>query len=172
MKAPFHLQTWIDENREHLRPPVGNQVLYEDTEFIVMAVGGPNARSDYHINQSEEIFYMVEGDMVLRIMEEDGPRDLPIRQGEIFLLPGGIPHSPIRKADTVGLVIERTRREGEKDALRWYCPACGAHLHEERFALEDIVVQLREILEGFYGSEARRTCGACGHVMPVPGGGD
>lgn len=170
MLPPINFKQWIDEHRHLLKPPVGNKVVYKDTEFIIMVVGGPNARTDFHLNQSEEFFYMVEGDMVLRVADgENGEiRDIDIREGEIFLLPAGIPHSPQRKPDTVGLVIERQRRDGEQDGLRWYCQDCGGILYEEFFELHDIVEQLRQIIERFYGSEEKRTCSSCGAIEPVP----
>src|SRR5687768_10135066 len=104
---PLNFKKWIDEHRHLLKPPVGNQMVWEDREFIVMVVGGPNSRTDFHIDESEEFFYQVEGDITLRVIEDGQMRDLPIREGEIFLLPPKVPHSPQRPAGTVGLVIER-----------------------------------------------------------------
>ena len=168
MLPPINFQQWIDDNRHLLKPPVGNRVVYKDTEFIIMIVGGPNARKDYHINMSEEFFYMLEGDMNLKVVEDGESRDIPIKEGEIFMLPPNIPHSPQRFANTVGLVIERRRRDGEVDGLRWYCDDCGEVVYEETFEMEDIVNQLKQIIERYYGSEQNRTCGSCGTVMPVP----
>ena len=108
---PINFKKWIDEHRHLLKPPVGNQQVWEDREFIVMVVGGPNSRTDFHINEGEEFFYQVEGDINLRVIEDGKPTDLPIREGEIFLLPPRVPHSPQRPAGTVGLVIERKRSE-------------------------------------------------------------
>lgn len=165
---PINLNGWIETHRELLRPPVGNKVVYTDSEFIVMIVGGPNTRTDFHINESEEFFYMIEGDMVLKVLEDGEIRDITIHEGEIFLLPGGVPHSPRRRAGTVGLVIERQRRAGERDGLRWYCEHCHNILHEEFFELEDIVVQLRAVIERFHGSAELRTCRHCGAVATPP----
>lgn len=162
---PFHFAKWIDEHRHLLKPPVGNQVVYEDTEFIVMVVGGPNTRKDYHVDEGEEFFYQLEGDMTLRIMEDGAPRDVPIRAGEIFLLPPRVPHSPQRRADTVGLVIERRRREGELDLFQWYCDDCHAKIYEEAVQLSDIVAQLPPIFERFWNNEANRKCEGCGALM-------
>lgn len=162
---PFHFSRWIDEHRHLLKPPVGNQVVYKDTEFIVMVVGGPNTRKDYHVDEGEEFFYQLEGDMTLRIMEDGAPRDVPIRAGEIFLLPPRVPHSPQRRADTVGLVIERRRREGELDLFQWYCDDCHAKLYEEAVQLSDIVAQLPPIFERFWSSEANRKCDDCSAIM-------
>lgn len=162
---PFHFAKWIDEHRHLLKPPVGNQVVYEDTEFIVMVVGGPNTRKDYHVDEGEEFFYQLEGDMTLRIMEDGAPRDVPIRAGEIFLLPPRVPHSPQRRADTVGLVIERRRREGELDLFQWYCDGCHAKIYEEAVQLSDIVAQLPPIFERFWNNETNRKCEGCGALM-------
>src|SRR5262249_1852367 len=118
--APFNLQSWIEENRHLLKPPVGNKMIWNG-HFMVMWVGVPNQRADYHVNPGEELFFQVEGDIVLRVMEDGKPRDIPIRQGDIFLLPAGIPHSPQRPANTVGLVIEHRRPESANDHMRWYC---------------------------------------------------
>src|SRR5262252_7228340 len=115
---PLNLKTWIDENRQLLQPPVGNACIWNG-DFMVMVVGGPNQRSDYHVNPGEELFYQVEGDITLRVIEDGRPRDIPIRQGDLFLLPAGIPHSPQRPANTVGLVVEHKRPERANDHMRW-----------------------------------------------------
>jgi 3-hydroxyanthranilate 3,4-dioxygenase len=165
---PFNFQKWIDENRHLLKPPVSNKVVYKDTEFIIMVVGGPNSRKDYHYNESEEFFYQLEGDIVVGIQEDGKAIQVPIKQGEIFLLPPGVPHSPGRPANTIGLVIERRRREGEKDGLLWFCEKCNHKLFEEYFVLTDIQNQFQSVFEKFYGSEDLRTCKNCGTVMEPP----
>jgi 3-hydroxyanthranilate 3,4-dioxygenase len=164
----FHFQTWIDEHRELLKPPVGNKLVFQDAEFIVMVVGGPNQRKDYHIDEGEEFFYQLEGDMVLRTQQEGRPVDVSIREGEIFLLPPRVPHSPQRRADTVGLVIERKRAPHEKDGLQWYCDECNHLLYEEYFHLENVESDFPPVFARFFGSEENRTCGACGSVMDAP----
>ena len=166
--ASIDLKRWIEENREWLKPPVGNKLVYEDAEFIVMVVGGPNARKDYHVDEGEEFFYQVEGDIVLKVVEEGAPRDIPIRQGEIFLLPPRVPHSPQRPANTVGLVIERKRTEQELDGFQWYCESCGTKLYEEFLPISDIVKQLPPVFERFYGDEQNSTCRKCGAKMERP----
>lgn len=160
----FSLAKWIDENRHLLKPPVGNKVIWKDTEFICMAVGGPNSRTDFHVNQGEEFFYQIEGDMHLKVMSPtEGLIKVPIRQGEILLLPGNTPHSPQRPENTVGLVIERRRREGELDGLQWYCEKCQNKLFEEFFQLRDIETQFPAVFEKYYSSK-HPTCTKCGHV--------
>jgi 3-hydroxyanthranilate 3,4-dioxygenase len=169
IRRPFNLKAWIDEHRHLLKPPVGNQQVYKaNDDYIVMVVGGPNARKDYHYNEGEELFLQIEGDMVLRIVEDGKPVDIPIREGDMFLLPPKVPHSPQRPANTVGLVIERYRSDAEKDGFLWFCEGCGHKLYEEYFALTDIVKQLPAVMQTFYGSEALRTCQQCGTVMQPP----
>jgi 3-hydroxyanthranilate 3,4-dioxygenase len=162
MLRPLDFKKWIDEHRHLLKPPVGNQLVWEDREFIVMVVGGPNSRTDFHIDESEEFFYQVEGDIHLRIMEDGKPQDIPIRQGEIFLLPPRVPHSPQRPAGTVGLVIERKRRPGELDGFAWFCPQCHTKLYDEYLQVTNIVTQLPPVFERFYGNPAHCTCKQCG----------
>ena len=169
MLPPFNLQKWIDENRDKLKPPVGNKEVYPMGDFIIMCVGGPNTRKDYHDDAGEEFFYQLKGHMVLRIMENGAPRDITINEGEIFLLPSHVPHSPQRFADTVGLVIERRRREGELDGFMWFCDQCNSKLHEEYLPLTNIVTDLPKVFDRFWSSEAHRTCKSCGHVMPPKG---
>ena len=168
MVSPYNLKAWVEENRHLLKPPVGNKIVWRDTEFLVMVVGGPNRRKDFHVEEGEEFFYQIEGDITLRIMEADGPKDIPIREGEIFLLPARVPHSPQRPENTVGMVIERVRKTGELDHLRWYCEGCGEVLHDASFQLEDLGSQLKPIIEQFYADEALRTCQGCSAVMEVP----
>ena len=168
LPSPLNLKAWIEANRDLLKPPVGNKMIWQDNEFLVMLVGGPNLRTDYHVEEGEELFYQVEGDVVVRLMEAGGPRDVTIREGEIFLLPPRIPHSPQRPADTVGMVVERQRREGEIDHLRWYCDGCGEILHQASFRLQDLGAQLKPVIEEYYGSDKLRTCDGCGHFHKAP----
>jgi 3-hydroxyanthranilate 3,4-dioxygenase len=168
IQRPFNIQKWIDENRHLLKPPVGNKQIWTDAEFIVMVVGGPNARKDYHYNEGEEFFYQLEGDIVVRIQEDGKAVDLPIKAGDIFLLPAKVPHSPVRSNGSIGLVIERRRRIGEKDGLLWFCENCNHKLYEEYFELTNIMTQFQEVFARFYGSEELRTCKNCGTVMEPP----
>ncbi|MEQ9104067.1 MAG: 3-hydroxyanthranilate 3,4-dioxygenase [Rhodothermales bacterium] len=166
MMPPIDFQKWIDDNRHLLKPPVGNKCVYEQAgNFIVMVVGGPNRRKDYHYNESEELFYQLEGDITVKIIEDDTPRDIPIKAGEMFLLPARVPHSPQRTEGSIGLVIEKVRKGDETDGLMWFCEHCGNKLYDEYFKLTDIVKQLPPIMEKFFSSEALRTCSECGTVM-------
>jgi len=166
---PFNLQQWIEEHRNLLQPPVCNKLVWQDQDFIVMVVGGPNSRSDYHYDEGPEFFYQVEGHMVLKVIVDGTARDIRIGAGEIFLLPPGIPHSPQRFENTVGLVIERKRLAGERDGLMWYCEACREKLYEEYFQLQNIETDLPGVFQRFFGSEKHRTCKNCGWVHPKAG---
>jgi len=167
LTPPFDFKRWIDANREFLKPPVGNKCLV-DGDFIVMVVGGPNARTDYHFDEGPEFFYQLEGEMVLKVQEDGHARDIAIRAGEVFYLPPRVPHSPQRMAGSIGLVIERKRLAGEKDGLLWFCERCNHKLYEEFFALDSIEHDFPPVFERFYGSLDARTCKECGHVNPAP----
>ncbi|HKK39560.1 MAG TPA: 3-hydroxyanthranilate 3,4-dioxygenase [Cryomorphaceae bacterium] len=164
---PFNLQRWIDENRDILKPPVGNKNLYpEGSDYIVMVVGGPNARKDYHYNETEELFYQLEGDINVRIQQDGKAVDIPIKAGEMYLHPPRVPHSPMRSEGSVGLVIERVRKGTDyKDGLLWFCDNCNHKLHETYFRLENIEKDFLPRFRHFYGSEELRTCDNCGHKM-------
>ena len=168
MVSPYNLKAWVEENRHLLKPPVGNKIVWKDTEFLVMVVGGPNRRKDFHVEEGEEFFYQIEGDITLRIMVEGKVQDISIKEGEIFLLPARIPHSPQRPANTVGMVIERQRKTGELDHLRWYCEGCGEIVHDASFQLVDLGSQLKPIIEEYYSNESLRKCKSCGVVMQPP----
>lgn len=165
---PFNLKTWIDENRDLLKPPVNNKVVWQDAEFIVMVVGGPNSRKDYHYNEGEEFFYQLEGDITVRIQENGKAVDVPIREGDVFLLPPKVPHNPMRGAETIGLVIERRRKADEKDGLLWFCENCNHKLYEAYFPLKSIENDFQKVFAEFYGSEELRTCKQCGTLMEPP----
>lgn len=166
LMAPFNLHGWVEANRALLKPPVGNKMICNGG-LMVMVVGGPNQRADFHVNPGEELFYQLEGDIVLRVLDNGQRRDIPIRQGEMFLLPANVPHSPQRPANTVGLVVEQARAEAADDHLRWYCPGCGELLHDAQFHLVDLGVQLKPLIESVRSSPQLRTCKKCGHVLEV-----
>jgi 3-hydroxyanthranilate 3,4-dioxygenase len=168
MIPPINFKTWIDEHRHLLKPPVGNQVVYKDSEFIIMVVGGPNARKDFHYNEGEEFFYQLEGDMQLPIIEDGKVNVIDIKEGEIFLLPPKVPHSPQRGPNTIGLVVERMRKEDESDACMWFCEKCNNQLHRAEFHLKDIVEQLPVLLDQFYSNKQLTTCSDCGTEMSRP----
>ena len=172
LSKALNFQRWIDEHRSLLKPPVGNKMVFENDEFIVMVVGGPNSRSDYHVDEGPEFFYQLEGEMVLKTIQGGKVVDVPIRAGEIYLLPGRVPHSPQRMPNSVGLVIERRRLPHEKDGLQWYCDRCASLLYEEFFTLKNVEKDFPPIFDRFFADEKKRTCRKCGAVMtkpPAPG---
>ncbi|RKO90161.1 3-hydroxyanthranilic acid dioxygenase [Blyttiomyces helicus] len=156
---PFNFAKWTLENANLLQPPVNNYCLWNSKDFTVMAVGGPNARTDYH-----EWFFQQKGDMLLKVVEDGEFKDVPIKEGEMYLLPGNTPHNPVRFADTIGIVIERKRPEGSLDRLRWYCEKCTKIVYEESFHCTDLGTQLKPVIERYYASDELRTCKECGHV--------
>ena len=166
--SPFNLKEWINNNRHLLKPPVGNKNLYVDAgDFIVMVVAGPNARKDYHYNETEELFYQIEGDILVKTQQSGKMVEIPIKEGEMFLLPAKIPHSPIRQSGSIGLVIERKREVHHKDGLMWFSEKENALLYEEYFHLTNIEKDFFPIFKKFYGSKDLRTCPVSGEVMEV-----
>ena len=167
IRPPFNFQKWIDENRHLLKPPVGNKVVFEDADFIVMVVGGPNARKDYHFNESEEFFYQLEGEITVKIQEDGKAVEMNLKPGDIYLHPPKVPHSPIRGENSIGLVIEQKRKPNEKDGLLWFCDNCNHKLFEEYFVLNSIENDFQPVFRKFYASEELRTCNKCETVMEV-----
>jgi len=168
MLPALNFRKWIEENKHLLKPPVGNAQIWQDREFMVTVIGGPNTRTDYHVNEGEEFFYQLEGTMNLKMIENGKFIDFPIQEGEIFLLPPNVPHSPRRPAGTLGLVIERQRREHELDGFLWFCENCQEKLHEEFIHLNDIVKDLPPVFDRFFKDEKKTTCRKCNtaHVKP------
>ncbi|MDH3682363.1 MAG: 3-hydroxyanthranilate 3,4-dioxygenase [Acidimicrobiia bacterium] len=169
-RPPFNFQQWIDDNADSLKPPVSNKQIWEDADMIVMVVGGGNVRTDYHDDPREEFFYQVKGDMNLKVREAGSPAvDTPIREGDIFLLPPHVRHSPQRPdPDSIGLVVEYARSSGELDGFEWYCETCNGLVHRVEVQLSSIVRDLPPLFEAFYGDVGARTCGTCGTVHPAP----
>ena len=164
---PFNLKQWINENRDLLKPPVSNKNLYvQSDDYIVMIVGGPNARKDYHYNETEELFYQLEGNIEVASQEDGNKKVMKLGPGDMFLLPAKIPHSPGRSEGSVGLVVERVRMgTGMNDGLLWFCDSCNHKLHEVYFELLDVEKDFQPHFKEFYTSEELRTCDNCGTVM-------
>ncbi len=161
MNQPMNFQKWIEENRHLLKPPVSNKVIHQGENYIVMAVGGPNSRTDFHVNQTEEWFYQIEGSIFLRIVNEQGKfEDIHLNAGDVYLLPAGVPHSPQRGANSIGLVIETVRHDKYEDKLQWYCKNCQTKLYEESFYLKDIEKDFGAVFERYYNSDSGHcSCG-------------
>ncbi len=170
MRSPIDFPRWLDEHAHLLKPPVGNQQVWQDTDFIVTVVGGPNQRTDYHDDPYEEFFWQFQGNASLRVIADGKLDEIPLKQGAMFLLPPHVRHSPQRpEAGSRCLVIERRRPEGVIDGFEWYCLVCQALLHRVEVQLKDIVADLPPLFEQFYASETLRTCRKCGAVHPGKG---
>ena len=168
LPPPFNLQRWIAAHRHELVPPVANRTVFPAGDLIVMVVGGPNSRTDFHVDPGAEFFHQLEGRLTLRTIEDGRLHEHVLEGGDVLLLPPLVPHSPQRAAGSIGLVVERRRRADERDGLQWYCEVCGALLYEEFLQLEDIETQFPPVFERFYGDLARRSCRACGAVLEPP----
>ena len=165
---PVNLMKWVEEHRHLLRPPIGNQYLYDGSDFFVMVVGGPNARNDFHVTNSEEYFYQLKGDIVVRIREGGRIRDVPVREGETFFIPGNVPHSPTRPPGTIGVVVERRRPPGETEHLQFYCEKCGELVRDLEFDCKDIVDHFRQAMEEVWADPRQSTCRSCGTRVRKP----
>ena len=166
--VPKNVWQWIEENREAFEPPVGNKVVWEDSQYTAMVVRGPNARRDFHVDPSDEIFYQLKGDIIVEHLDENGKRQSDVvGEGEIILLPAMVPHSPHRPADSWGLVIEIKRQPDQTESLLWLCERCDARLHEVTMHVADIEKELKAAIQGFDTDVELRTCGSCGHVQPA-----
>lgn len=164
---PINLWKFIEEHKDQLKPPVNNKVIWKDAEIMVMLLGGPNKRRDFHVDPSEEVFYQLKGDCYVEIINDQGKREvITVREGEMFHLPANVPHSPHRVADTIGIVIERNRKEGELESFVWFCDKCDHEMHRVTIQLTNIEVQVKQAIEAFNGSLELRTCKNCGYVMP------
>lgn len=162
---------WIKENEHLLKPPVNNKAAWTPMgDFIVQVVGGPNQRTDFHFDPYEEWFYQYRGNMHVNIQTPDGLQRIDIREGEMWLLPGNVFHSPQRPEEgSIGIVIERIREEGTLEKFAWFCPNCNAKVHEVELQVRDIVEDLPPVFREFYESEEGRTCPECGAVHPGKG---
>jgi 3-hydroxyanthranilate 3,4-dioxygenase len=168
---PVSFPGWIEENQHLLKPPVNNKEMFPGgADFIVQVVGGPNQRTDFHVDPYEEFFYQVKGNMHVNLMTPDGPRTVHIREGQMWMLPGNTPHSPQRpEAGSIGMVVERVREEGTPEKFQWYCLDCGNVLHEVELQVRDIVTDLPPVFQAFYADEKARTCAGCGALHPGKG---
>ena len=170
-KQALDFDDWLAEHGPHLKPPVGNKEVFPGSEdFIVMVVGGPNRRMDFHVDPYEEVFYQLKGSMFVRVMTEDGPQDVTVSAGQMWVLPRNTPHSPQRpEPGSLGLVFERVREPGTLERFQWYCPQCHALIHDVELQVGDIVVDLPPIFAAFAADEQARTCRSCGTVHPGNG---
>ncbi len=163
-----NLLQWVEENKDSLKPPVGNKEIYPNGDFIVMVVGGPNARKDYHYNETPEFYYQIKGNIVLKVIENGEFKDVHINEGDIYLLNPFTPHSPQRPSGTIGLVIEQKRPQEMLDGFQWYCENCKEFLYEEKVNVANIVTQLPQVFNRFYENVAHCTCKKCQTIMQRP----
>jgi len=166
---PFNLQEWIGKFLPQSLGAIGNKEVFKGSDFIFQIIKGPNARNDFHIDPWDEIFYQLKGHIFVHYIDSTGKeQQVRINEGEVFLLPKNVPHSPRRPPGSIGLVVERPRKQGELDGVAWFCAQCGQLLHKEEFWCADIEVGIKEVIMAFNADEARRTCKQCGTVLPDP----
>jgi 3-hydroxyanthranilate 3,4-dioxygenase len=162
----FNLMKWIAENSDKLRPPTGGKTIFREEDFMVTVVGGPNARTDYHVNPTEEFFFQLKGTVKVRIQHEGKPHDVVLPEGSIYLLPANVPHAPMRGPDTVGLIVERIRKNGMMDTHRWYCEKCNNVLFEKTVSIEVLERDMPPVFDAYYGDPENQHCKKCGHINP------
>jgi 3-hydroxyanthranilate 3,4-dioxygenase len=165
---PVQLAAWVAENRHLMKPPVGNKYLYSGKDFFVMIIAGPNARNDFHMTDSEEFFIQIKGDIVVRIRDTDGIKDVPVREGETYFIPPNVPHSPQRGPNTIGLVVERRRPETEPEHLMFFCEKCNELVYDKVFCCKDIVQHFAAAMEEFWADTKLSTCKKCGTRVMKP----
>jgi 3-hydroxyanthranilate 3,4-dioxygenase len=163
------LKRWVEENKYLFQPPYKtNRVLAHYRDFIVLILHGPNLRLDFHIEPGEELFYQIHGDIEVHLKPDNERRQLvKIREGEIFLCPGGVAHSPRRGEGTWGLVIERKRKQGENEEFVWFCEKCDEKVLSQTMIPGDVVSQVTKVYETFNADPAQRTCKTCGYTFPT-----
>ena len=168
--AAFNLKSWIEANKDAFRPPVANKEVWPESEFIFQIIRGPNARNDFHIDPGDEIFYQLEGAICVDVIQPDGTRKRNrLNQGDVLLVPAGVPHSPLRPAGSWGLVVERKRHPGELDGIVWFCDRCDAELYRRQFDCTNIETEVKAAIDAFYAGDANRVCRQCGAVLAQPG---
>jgi 3-hydroxyanthranilate 3,4-dioxygenase len=167
--STYHLRRWVEENKDLFAPPFKtNRLLVHHKDFLVMVLRGPNTRLDFHIEPGDEFFYQIEGAMELHLKPEGQKREVVhIQEGEIFLCPGGLPHSPRRPENTWGLVIERKRRAEENEEFVWFCEQCDTKVLARSVVQGDVGGQVGRVYEEFNGDAALRTCSQCGYIFPT-----
>lgn len=165
----FNLEGWIEDNKSAFSGPVANKEVFPRSEFIFQIIRGPNARSDFHVDPGDEIFYQLHGTIRVDVMDNGRRKQNVLNQGDVLLVPAGVPHSPLRPAGSWGLVVERKRRPDELDGILWFCQRCDTKLYEHRFACQNIETEIRAAIDDFFASDHYRTCTSCGSVLPIPG---
>ena len=164
----FNFKQWIDDHQHLLKPPVNNKIVFENADLMVTVVGGPNERLDYHVDPVEEFFYQMKGNAFLRVMTQEGPQEVHLKEGDVFLLPPFVRHSPQRPEEgSICLVIEPKRPEGMVDAFEWYCQSCNHLVHRTELILKDISKDLQPAFNAFANDESLRKCPNCEEIHPA-----
>jgi 3-hydroxyanthranilate 3,4-dioxygenase len=166
--APLNLAQWLDDNAEKFKPPVGNQQIWPNSDLICTVVGGPNQRTDFHDDPYEEYFHQFKGNAHLLVLDRGKIERVELREGNVFLLPPHVRHSPQRpELGSLCTVIERARPNGVMDAFEWYCANCTTLVARHELQLANIVTDLPKIFAAFYdGDAASRVCPNCGTLHP------
>ncbi len=158
----FNLKQWVDENRGNWGQ---RRIIWEDSDFIAFVTRGPNSRTDFHIDPGDEIFYQLEGELNLHYMTPEPKHEIAvIREGELFLLPANVPHSPRRGEGSWTFVIERKRRPDEQDRFVWYCEKCGTKLYETTIRFNDPTDAVKRANDSMKTNKEMRPCPRCGEV--------
>ncbi len=158
----FNLKQWVDENRRNWGQ---RRIIWEDSDFIAFVTRGPNSRTDFHIDPGDEIFYQLEGELNLHYMTAEQKHEIAvITEGELFLLPANVPHSPRRGEGSWTFVIERKRRPDEQDRFVWYCEKCGTKLYETTVRFDDPTNAVKRANDSMKANKDLRTCPRCGEV--------
>jgi 3-hydroxyanthranilate 3,4-dioxygenase len=195
MEAVYHLESWYQANEHLFSPPVCNKLMHKK-QLSVMFVGGPNTRTDFHIEEGSEFFWMVKGNMQLPTIQQGKLKVVHIREGEVFLLPSRVPHSPQRPETgrydrrcfccvclfilffkpppdrSLGLVVERERYKEsdppELDCLRYYVDfaTCETVLWERFFHCWDLGRDLVPVVQAYFASDEYKTRVPGAHVLP------
>ena len=165
---PLNFPRWLEDHAHKLKPPVGNQQIWANADFICTVVGGPNQRTDFHDDPYEEYFHQFRGNAHVLVLDRGRFERIDLKEGDIFLLPAHVRHSPQRPEEgSLCTVIERARPAGVMDAFEWYCAKCATRVQRSEIQLQSIVEDLPRVFNAFYGSDdAARTCPGCGTVHP------
>jgi 3-hydroxyanthranilate 3,4-dioxygenase len=160
----FNLKQWIEENRGDWGQ---RRVIWQDSDFIAFVTRGPNRRKDYHINPGDEIFYQLEGELNLHYLDHEKHDLAVLKAGELFLLPGKVPHSPRRADGSWTLVIERKRTQEEQDRFIWPCEKCGNQLFETEVRFDDPGDAVSRATQSLRADPTLATCKRCGDVLDL-----
>lgn len=163
---PINFDKWLSDHAADFAPPVGNKQIWANSDLICTVVGGPNQRSDFHDDPFEEYFHQFRGTAWLLLWDRGRFERVTLNEGDTFLLPAHVRHSPQRpQAGSLCTVIERARPAGDKDGFEWICAQCAAVVRRDEIQLQSIVTDLPKVFNEFYATpESERACPSCGEV--------